>query len=294
MLARELGGVDHPLGPAFAEAAGDEDGVVALEPGGGVLPLEDLAVDPFGADADAVGHAAVGQRLGDGFVGVLQLSVLADDGDADLALGVGQAVHHVFPSGEVGARGGRDSERVEDGLVEAVAMIGQRRLVDRVQVGGGDHRILADIAEERDLGPLLVRDRLVGAADQHVWRDADGAEFLDGVLGRLGLELARGGDPGQQGEVHEDAVAARAFLRELPDRLEERQTLDIADGAADLAELEVGLVVADGEEVLDLVSDVRDHLDCLAEVVAAPLLLEDVLVDAAGRRRCRSCGRRRR
>ncbi len=88
VLAGEAGGVDHALGPAFAEAAGDEDGVVALEPGGGVLALEDLAVDPLGADADAVGHAAVGQRLGDGFVGVLELRVLADDGDADLALGV--------------------------------------------------------------------------------------------------------------------------------------------------------------------------------------------------------------
>ncbi len=193
-----------------------------------------------------------------------------------------EAVHHVLPPREVGARGGRDLEGVEHGLVEAVAVVGQRRLVDRVQVGGGDHGILADVAEERDLGPLLVRDRLVGAADEHVGGDADRAELLDGVLGRLGLELARGGDPGQQGEVHEDAVAARTFLGELADRLEERQPLDVADGAADLAELEVGLVVADGEEVLDLVGDVRDHLDRLAEVVAAALLLQHVLVDAAG------------
>ena len=79
--------------------------------------------------------------------------------------------------------------------------------------------------------------------------------------------------------------------RELADRLEERQALDVADRAADLAEHEIDLVLADVEEVLDLVGDVRDDLDRLAEVVAAALLLEHVGIDAARGDRCRSCGR---
>ena len=41
-------------------------------------------------------------------------------------------------------------------------------------------------------------------------------------------------------------------------------------------------VVAVADEVLDGVGDVRDDLDGGAEIVAAPLLGEDVLVDAAG------------
>ncbi len=82
--------------------------------------------------------------------------------------------------------------------------------------------------------------------------------------------------------MHEDAGAARAFLRELADRLEKRQPLDVAHRAADLAELEVDLVLADPQERLDLVGDVRDHLDRLAEIIAAPLFLEHGLVDAAG------------
>ena len=77
------------------------------------------------------------------------------------------------------------------------------------------------------------------------------------------------------------------LLAELADRLEERQALDVADGAADLAEHEVDLVLADAEEVLDLVGDVRDHLDGLAEVVAAALLLEHVGIDPPGRDRIR-------
>jgi hypothetical protein len=37
----------------------------------------------------------------------------------------------------------------------------------------------------------VARQRLLAAAQQHVGLDADLAQLLDAVLGRLGLELAR-------------------------------------------------------------------------------------------------------
>ena len=79
-----------------------------------------------------------------------------------------------------------------------------------------------------------------------------------------------------------DRVVARQVVAELADRLEERQALDVADRAADLAQHEVDTLVAVADEILDRVGDVRDHLDGGAEIVAAPLLGEDVLIDAAG------------
>ena len=45
---------------------------------------------------------------------------------------------------------------------------------------------------------------------------------------------------------------------------------------------EVDALVAGGNEFLDGVGDVRDHLHGGAEIVAAPLLGDDVLVDAPG------------
>src|SRR5258706_16377290 len=77
-----------------------------------------------------------------------------------------------------------------------------------------------------------------------------------------------------------DRVVARQIVLDLADRLEERQALDIADGAADLAQHEIVIVVAVEDEILDGVGDMRDHLDGGAEIVAAPLLGEDILVDA--------------
>ena len=80
-----------------------------------------------------------------------------------------------------------------------------------------------------------------------------------------------------------DRIAAWQIIAELADRLEKRQAFDIADGAANLDQHEVDIAVARLHEVLDGVGDVRDDLHGAAEIVASPLLGQDVLVDAAGR-----------
>ncbi len=77
-------------------------------------------------------------------------------------------------------------------------------------------------------------------------------------------------------------VLAAQFLPHLADRLEKRQRLDVAHRAADLDDghvRAVGRHLAHG--VLDLVGHVRNHLHGLAQVVAAPLLQNDLLVNAA-------------
>ena len=141
---------------------------------------------------------------------------------------------------------------------------------------------LLHVAEEGDLAAHLARDGAVGAAEQDVGLDADGEHLLDGVLGGLGLQLLRGGDPGDQRDVDEDGVVAAEVLAHLADGFEEGKRLDVADGAADLDDGDVAVRGDLAHGVLDLVGDVRDDLDGLAEVVAAALLGDDLLVDAAG------------
>ena len=79
-------------------------------------------------------------------------------------------------------------------------------------------------------------------------------------------------------------VAATDVLAHLADGLEERQALDVADGAADLDDDDVRLAVASDalDALLDLVGDVRNDLDGAAQIVAAALLGDDRLVDAPG------------
>src|SRR5690606_38028275 len=73
-----------------------------------------------------------------------------------------------------------------------------------------------------------------------------------------------------------------ALGADLADRLQEGQRLDVADGAADLDQGHVEAVGGLEYAALDLVGDVRDHLHGAAQVVAAALLADHVLVDAAG------------
>ena len=161
-------------------------------------------------------------------------------------------------------------------------MIGLRHRIDAVGIERLDHRAFAHVAEQRQLAPLFLRDRSVAAAQQNVRLDADRAQFLDRMLGRLGFQFARAGDVRQQRQVNIDRVMARQFVAELPDRLEERQALDVADRAADLAQHEVEVLVAVADEILDRVGDVGNDLNGRAEIIAAALLGENVLIDAAG------------
>jgi hypothetical protein len=82
--------------------------------------------------------------------------------------------------------------------------------------------------------------------------------------------------------MHEQRALAAEFVAELADRLEEGKALDVADGAADLAEQEVGVADIRGDEFLDRVRDVRNDLHRRAEIIAAPLLRDHVRVDAPG------------
>ena len=76
--------------------------------------------------------------------------------------------------------------------------------------------------------------------------DADRAQRGDRVLGGLGLQLAGRADVRHQRDVEEEAVVAADLVAHLAGGLEERQRLDVADGAADLGDDDVDpLAVAD-------------------------------------------------
>ena len=251
-----------------------ERGEVALLQLGGVDELVD--------HLHVVGDAAVDQRLVEALVALLQLDVLADHADADHALpGRGDLLDDLLPLLE--ARGAApDVEELGQLVVEPLAVQLQRHLVDRLHVEGGEDRARVDVAEERDLVLHVLGDLAIRAAQQDVGLDADLAQLLDRVLGRLGLQLAGGGDVGDQGEVDVDGVLLADVVLHLPDGLEERQRLDVADRAADLDDEDVGAAGRLADHRLDLVGDVRDHLHRLAQVLAAPLPVDDVLVDAPG------------
>ena len=72
-------------------------------------------------------------------------------------------------------------------------------------------------------------------------------------------------------------------VAELADRLEEGKALDVSDGAPHFGDDHVDVVATDfADPRLDLVGDVGDDLDRVAEIVAAPLLLDHRQIDRTG------------
>ena len=225
--------------------------------------------------------AGVLQGLDEGLVGLGKVHVLADEGDFDAVLGVLQGIHQAVPHGKVGGLG-QDVQLVADDLVQHLVVQHGRDLVDGIGVQHLDHGFALDVAEQGDLALFVFRDFPVGAAQQHVGLDANFPQFLDGMLGRLGLQLAGGGNVGQQGQVQETGVVAAFLEAHLADGFQERQGLDVTHGAAHLDDGHVGPFGATLDVGLDLVGDVGDDLHRLAQVLAATLFLEHRVVDLAG------------
>ncbi|GBE21977.1 hypothetical protein BMS3Bbin01_01331 [bacterium BMS3Bbin01] len=85
--------------------------------------------------------------------------------------------------------------------------------------------------------------------------------------------------------MHIDGVVWSEILAKLADRFQERQALDVANGATHLCDDHVDVVaIADSSDAgFDLVCDVRDDLHGAAEIVSTTFLLDDGQVHRTGR-----------
>src|SRR6476646_6788617 len=281
-LAGELRCPDFSFRAALTESTRDQNAVDVLEKRRRVLAFENLRLDPVEIDLHLICNSAMGERLDQRFVGVLHSRVFADNGDGDVTLGVADALVDQAPALKIGGLPRFDPERGQHLGIEAFGRIGFRHRIDIVDVTRLDNCAFPNVTKQRELPPLAFGDRPVGPTQSDIRLNADRAQFLDRVLGGLGLEFTRTRDERHQSEMDVDCVIAGQIVAELADRLKIRQAFDVTDSPADLAQDEVEAVVTFTDEILDGIGDVRDDLDCCAEVITAPLACENVLVDTAG------------
>ena len=275
-------GADHALDAPVAEAAGHQDAGTARQMLLHIAGGQVLGVHPFDLHDGVIGRSGVIQRLHHREVRVMELGVLTHQGDADLLVGVLLPLDHGAPLPQVRLVGDK-AQLAAHHLVQALPGHQQRHLVEGLRSGVLDHAVRLDVAEQGDLPPDILRDRLVTAADQNVRLDAQGQQFLDGVLGGLGLQLAGAGDLHDQRHMDEQHVAHRPLRRHLADGLQEGLGLDIAHRAADLGDDHVHILALHGiDAAFDLVGDVGDDLDRCAQIVAPALAVQHGPVYLAG------------
>ena len=231
----------------------------------GEHPFHRFGTDPLEFDLGPVVETSVLQRFDDRQVGVGEFDVLADQADLDGVRRSFDLGDDAFPRRQVDLV--VDAQHVAHERVEAFVVENQRQLVDVVGVGGVDDRFVLDVTHLGDLAFQVVRERFFGAAHDHVGGDPSAAQLAHRVLGRLGLLLAGRPDVGHERDVDVADVVASGDVAELADGFQEREDLDVTDGATDLGDDDVDVLLGDAvDAALDLVGDVGDDLDRLAEI----------------------------
>ena len=167
------------------------------------------------------------------------LHVLADERDLDDFVAPLDPLVQVEPLAEI-RFGRRQAELLADEPVETFGLQPRGNEVDVGHVRARDHGVGLDVGEERDLVADVDGELLVRAADDDVGVNTDAPQLVDRVLRRLRLQLAGGLDERDERDVQVEHVLRADLAPELADRLEERQRLDVADRAADLADHDVG------------------------------------------------------
>src|SRR5687767_9078465 len=228
--------------------------------------------------------ARVLERLVHGEVRVLELHVFAHERDLDLALAAADALDELVPLPEVGLVLGK-AELVADERVEPLFSERLWNEVDVAYVLVRDYRTDIDVGEQSDLLADVARQGLVRAAHDDVRMNTDAPQLVDRMLGRLRLQLTRGFDERDKGDVEVDDVLGAGLATELANRLEVRKRLDVPDRAADLGDDDVRVRHRGhaADPVLDLVRDVRDDLNRGAQVLPFAFLADDGVPDRTRR-----------
>ena len=109
-------------------------------------------------------------------------------------------------------------------------------------------------------------------------------QFLDGVLRWFGFMFTAAMKIRHQCDMDEQAVSPSLLQADLPDRLQKRLAFDISGSAADFRydHISVGLFPDGIDKALDLVGDVRDHLNRFTQVFPAAFFVQDIPVYLPG------------
>ena len=170
----------------------------------------------------------------------------------------------------------------ENDGVEALPLHVYRHLVDRGQVLTLNDGLGIDIAEMCHLLPQLVAQFMLRAQHQHVRLNTQPLQQLHTGLRGLGLQLACCCQIGHVCQVNVQRPLRTQFPAQLANGFKKGLTLYVANGAANFGYDEIKRLLGCIEQnsTLYLVSNMRNHLNGLTQIVAPPLTLYDAQIDA--------------
>ena len=244
-----------------------------------IFLFEYLAFNPFEIDLHLVGNATVDQSFFKRFIGVEQARIFANHRNRHFTFRLGDAGHDISPDCKIGRLWTCETKDFQNFLVQPFSMIGPRHIIDRRHIQCLDDRGGAHIAEQRNLAALVLWNFPISTAKNNVGLNADGAQFLDRMLGGLGLQFPGSWNIGQQRQVDVKATAPWRFLAKLADRLKKRQAFNVTHRATDFHQHKIMVIIAGADEIHDRIRHMGNDLHSCPQKITAPFLGDDVLVN---------------
>ena len=274
---------DHALNAPAAKAAGNDDAVQMGQLFAHGILRQCLRIDPLDVHHGVQRVARMAQSFRHGEIGVVKLDVLAHEADGDVLAAVSDFLHHLNPFRQL--RLGRFQTQLPADNAGQIGLFQHQR--GFVQHGQGDilnDAVRLDVAEHTDLLENGGFQRLIAAQNDDIRLDAHALQFLDRVLGGLGLMLVGATEERHQRHVNEQAVLLPYLQSNLTHRLQEGLGLDIADGAANLGDdhIRVGLPADAVDELFDLIGHVGNNLNRGTQILAPAFLVQHVPVHLSG------------
>src|SRR6266850_5798394 len=197
------------------------------------LALNVFSIDFLDFDAAIVGDATVNDRLVNRFVSVLEFDVFANNSDTDAMLRSDEFADDFLPMRHVGGWIIQAQKSAND-VVDTFALEHERNFVDGViDILFFDDSLKGDVAKQGDFLADIFVERLFATAHNDVRHDTDFAQLGDRLLGRFGLQFARGFDERDVCNVEENGVVISNLESEFANRFEKRQAFDVSSRAAD-------------------------------------------------------------
>ena len=282
MLPGIAAGQDHAFNAPVSEAARDKNAVSRPQLFLQVLLREVLGIDPEDFYLRVVFIAAVIEGFPHGQVGIVQSHIFSYNGDPGMPAGMMDPLYHFLPGGQAGHFSGQPQFPADHGI-QTVPMQHQRCLIETVHGVVFDDAVLFHVAEQGDFIFDALFQRTVHPGHDQIRMNAQGLQFLDGMLGGLGFVFIGSAQPGYQGHMDEETVLMSLLKGDLADGFDEWLSFNISDRAADFCDQDVGagILGAHVYEMLDLICYVGNHLHCLSQIFPFALPVQYIPVDSA-------------
>ena len=215
----------------------------------------------------------------------MQLHILPNKTDRYPAALMPDSLNQLFPLFKFRLRR-TDAQFTADNVREIGLFKHQRRFIKHGQRQILNHTIRFHIAETGNLSEnAFIRDFLVYAQNDQIRRYAQSLKLFDRMLCGFGFMLAGRLEIRYEGHMNVQCVLLANLQANLPDRLDKRLTLHIANGSANLRNhhICIRLVAYAVDESLDFIGNVRNRLNRIAQIAALTLARNHIGIDFARR-----------